>query len=91
MLLKHPRRESSGASADRLPHQRSGKPVRRAVRLAKAERRVEDTLPMFGASKVPEREGHGYDYCHTSSLSAAAGTWLSELCRNMLRGSDNNF
>ena len=50
-----------------------------------------DTLPMFGASKVPEREGHGYDYCHTSSLSAAAGTWLSELCRSMLRGSGNNF
>ena len=50
-----------------------------------------DTLPMFGASKVPEREGHGYDYCHTSSLSAAAGTYLRELCRNMLRGSGNNF
>ena len=50
-----------------------------------------DTLPMFGASKVPEREGHGYDYCHTSSLSAVAGTWMSELCRSMLRGSDNNF
>ena len=50
-----------------------------------------DTLPMFGASKVPEREGRGYDYCHTSSLSAAAGTYLSELCRNMLRGSGYNF
>ena len=50
-----------------------------------------DTLPTFGASKVPEREGHGYDYCHTSSLSAVAGTWMSELCRSMLRGSDNNF
>ena len=50
-----------------------------------------DMLPMFGASKVPEREGHGYDYCHASSLSTAAGTWLSELCRNMLRGSGNNF
>ncbi len=50
-----------------------------------------DTLPMFGASKVPEREGHGYDYCHTFSLSKNAGTYLSELCRNMLRGSDNNF
>lgn len=50
-----------------------------------------DTLPMFGASKVPEREGHGYDYCHTLSLSKSAGTYLSELCRNMLRGSGNNF
>ena len=50
-----------------------------------------DTLPLFGASKVPEQEGHGYDYCHTSSLSAAAGTYLSELCRNMLRASGNNF
>lgn len=50
-----------------------------------------DTLPMFGASKVPEREGHGYDYCHTFSLSKNAGTYLSELCRNMLRGSDNIF
>jgi len=50
-----------------------------------------DTLPMFGASKVPEQEGRGYEYCHTPSLSAAAGTYLSELCRNMLRGSGNNF
>ena len=50
-----------------------------------------DTLPMFGASKVPEREGHGYDYCHTFSLSKNAGTYLSELCRSMLRGSGNNF
>lgn len=50
-----------------------------------------DALPMFGASKVPEREGHGYDYCHTYSLAENAGTYLSELCRNMLRGSGNNF
>ena len=46
---------------------------------------------MFGASKVPEREGHGYDYCHTPSLATIAGTYLRELCRNMLRGSSNNF
>ena len=46
---------------------------------------------MFRASKVPEREGHGYDDCHTLSLTNRAGTYLSELCRNMLRGSDNNF
>ncbi len=46
---------------------------------------------MFGASKVLEREGHGYDYCHTLSLSKSAGTYMSELCRNMLRGSGNNF
>ena len=50
-----------------------------------------DSLPMFGASKVPEREGHGYDYCHTLSLAKRAGSYLSELCRNMLRGSGNNF
>lgn len=50
-----------------------------------------DTLPMFGASKVPEREGHGYDYCHTFSLAKNAGSYLSELCRTMLRGSGNNF
>ena len=50
-----------------------------------------DTLPMFGASKVPEREGHGYDYCHTFSLAKNAGSYLSELCRTMLRGSSNNF
>ena len=50
-----------------------------------------DTLPLFGASKVPEREGHGYDYCHTLSLAKNAGGYLSELCREMLRGSGNNF
>ena len=50
-----------------------------------------DTLPMFGASKVPEREGHGYDYCHTFSLAKNAGSHLSKLCRKMLLGSDNNF
>lgn len=50
-----------------------------------------DTLPMFGASKVPEREGHGYEYCHAFSLTENAGTYLSELCRKMLRGFGNNF
>ena len=50
-----------------------------------------DTLPMFGASKVPDREGHGYDYCHTFSLAKNAGSHLSELCRKMLRGSGYNF
>ena len=59
--------------------------------LSKAKEVWKDTLPMFGASKVPEREGRGYDYCHTLSFSTAAGTYLSELCRSMLRGSGNNF
>lgn len=57
----------------------------------KPEEVWKDTLPMFGASKVPEREGHGYDYCHTFSLPENAGTCLSELYRNMLRGPVNNF
>ena len=51
----------------------------------------EDPLPMSGASKVPGRESRGYDSCHTLSLANRAGTYLSELCRNMLRGSGNNF
>ena len=50
-----------------------------------------DTLPMFGAGKVPEREGRGYDDCHTLSFANRAGTYLSALCRNMLRGSGNHF
>ena len=59
--------------------------------LPKPKEEWKDTLPMFGASKVPEREGHGYDYCHIFSLTKNAGSHLSELCRKMLRGSGNNF
>ena len=40
-----------------------------------------DTLPLFGASKVPEREGKGYEYpirCDTSKV----GSWFTNLSRS---------
>lgn len=56
-----------------------------------SQKDIQKLRDMFGASKVPEREEHGYDYCHTPSLATIACTWLRELCRNMLRGSGNHF
>lgn len=41
-----------------------------------------DTLPVFGASKVPEREGHGYEY-PASFNTSNVGSWLTNLVRGL--------
>ena len=41
-----------------------------------------DTLPMFGASKVPEREGHGYEY-PVSFNTSNVESWLTNLVRGL--------
>ena len=41
-----------------------------------------DTLPMFGASKVPEREGHGYEYPVSFNTSNVGG-WFTNLVRGL--------
>ena len=45
-----------------------------------------DTLPMFGASKVPEREGHGYEYPVSFNTSNVGG-WFTNLVRGIWSGS----
>lgn len=46
------------------------------------ENEWKDTLPIFGASKVPEREGHGYEYPITFTTSNA-GSWLTNWLRKL--------
>ena len=41
-----------------------------------------DTLPIFGASKVPEREGHGYAYPMNFTTSKV-GSWLTNWLRKL--------
>lgn len=41
-----------------------------------------DALPMFGASKVPEREGHGYEYPVSFNTSNVGG-WFTNLVRGL--------
>ncbi len=41
-----------------------------------------DTLPIFGASKVPEREGHGYEYPVSFNTSNVGG-WFTNLVRGL--------
>lgn len=41
-----------------------------------------DTLPIFGASKVPEREGHGYEY-PINFTTSKAGDWLTNWLRKL--------
>lgn len=50
-----------------------------------------DTLPLFGADKVPVREGKGYEFWATSSLSASAGSFVEEFVKTLRRGRKNNF
>lgn len=47
-----------------------------------------DTLPVFGASKVPEREGKGYELNHRMLISEATG-WLKGLLKGFT--SEMNF
>ena len=46
------------------------------------ENEWKDTLPIFGASKVPEREGHGYEYPITFTTSNA-GSWFTNWLRKL--------
>ena len=55
------------------------------------EPEFEDTLPVCGASKIPVREGKGYEYWATASLSAPAGSFVDELAKTLRRGLKNNF
>ena len=41
-----------------------------------------DTLPIFGASKVPEREGHGYEY-PVSFNTSNVGDWFTNWVRGL--------
>lgn len=50
-----------------------------------------DTLPLIGASKVPVREGKGYECWAASSLSAPAGSFVDEFAKTLRRGLKNNF
>lgn len=50
-----------------------------------------DTLPLFGANKVPVREGKGYEFWATSTLSSCAGSFVDEFAKTLRRGSRNNF
>ena len=50
-----------------------------------------DTLPLFGANKVPIREGKGYEFWATSTLSSCAGSFVEEFAKTLRRGLRNNF
>lgn len=50
-----------------------------------------DTLPLFGADKVPVREGKGYEFWAASALSTCAGTFVEEFSKTLRRGRANNF
>lgn len=50
-----------------------------------------DTLPLFGASKVPIREGKGYEFWATSALSSCAGSFVEEFAKTLRRGLKTNF
>lgn len=46
-----------------------------------------DTLPVFGASKVPEREGKGYELNHHLMISGTTG-WLNGFLREMSKSNN---
>lgn len=47
-----------------------------------------DPLPVFGASKIPEREGHGYELQSRLTISGTSG-WLNNFLRSV--SMSNNF
>lgn len=50
----------------------------------------EDVLPIFGASKVPEREGHGYEFW-ANSCTAIEDPWIRSMIKSISFGNGNNF
>ncbi len=55
-----------------------------------AETDFVDTLPVFGASKVPEREGHGYEFW-ANSCTLISDSWLRSMIMEISRSNTNNF
>ena len=50
-----------------------------------------DTTPVFGAGQIPAREGRGYEFWATTTLSSATSGWLKSFARRLRRDSGNNF
>lgn len=50
-----------------------------------------DTLPIFGADKVPVREGKGYEFPTISRLSSSDNGFVRDLAKTLRRGTMNNF
>lgn len=57
---------------------------------AEPEEEWVDPLPGFGAGKVPQREGHGYEFWATSRLAGTEG-WLKKVVKNISISNTNNF
>lgn len=50
-----------------------------------------DTLPLFGADKVPVREGKGYEFWARSALSSSGNGFIQEFAKTLRRSLRNNF
>lgn len=57
----------------------------------KKEPEFVDTLPLFGADKVPVREGKGYEFPGGSALSSSGNVFIREFAKSLRRGLTNNF
>ena len=57
----------------------------------KKEPEFVDTLPLFGADKVPIREGKGYEFPGGSALSSSDNAFIREFAKSLRRGLTNNF
>lgn len=61
------------------------------IPMPQKEPEFEDTSPVFGANKVPVREGKGYEFPTVSSLSSSGNAFVRELAKSFRRGLTNNF
>lgn len=56
--------------------------------LPEKEQEFVDTLPLYGADKIPKREGKGYEWKDSLTISGTTG-WLSSFLKEISRS--NNF
>ena len=50
-----------------------------------------DTLPTLSSSKIPVREGKGYEFPAVSALSSSGSAFVREFAKSLRRGLINNF
>ena len=62
-----------------------------SIPMPQKELEFEDTSPVFGANKVPVREGKGYEFPTVSCLSSSDNAFVRELAKTLRRSLTNNF
>ena len=62
-----------------------------AIPFPQRESEYIDTAPVFGAGSIPVREGKGYEFWATTTLSSSSSGWVKFFAKRLRKTTGNNF